>query len=186
MATPRKQKPAKKAVSKGVVVAKERCESIEKAKHPGGRPPIFATAEEMQLKIEEYFDSCWVDKVSEATDKDGKCTMSTVHYQNRPYTIMGLALHLGMGRETLCQYSKDGEFSDIVKRAKQKVEMAVEELLLEKGHSGSIFWLKNHAGYTDKIIQEQTGADGGPIEIAHQYSISDDALLAIAIKGKNG
>jgi len=43
---------------------------------------------------------------------------------------MGLALALGMCRDTLCEYAKNGEFSDIIKKAKAKVEMNVEENLL--------------------------------------------------------
>jgi len=78
--------------------------------------------------------------------------MSTVRYQQRPYTIMGLAMHLDLSRQGLCEYADKGLFSDIVKRAKQKVEMFVEEQLLwSKSATGAIFWLKNHAGYTDKL-----------------------------------
>lgn len=126
-----------------------------KTKHPGGRPPKYKTPEELQAKVDEYFESCWVDKVTEATDKDGVCTMSTVRYQNRPYTVAGLALHLDMTRETLCQYAKGGKFSDVIKRAKDKIVMNVEESLLwGKNATGPIFWLKNHAGYRDKQEQD--------------------------------
>jgi len=132
---------------------------------PAGRPPKFTTAQELQDRVNEYFDSCWVDKVTENIDKDGACTMSTVRYQNRPYTVAGLALALDMCRDTLCEYAKKGEFSDIVKRAKLTIEMNVEESLIEgKNATGPLFWLKNHAGYRDKQEHEVTGADGGAIE----------------------
>lgn len=126
-------------------------------KNLGGRPPKYKKREDLQYKIDEYFESCWIDKITQVTDKDGNITESNVRYQNRPYTIMGLALHLGMTRETLCQYAKDGRFSDIVKKAKQTVEMYVEEMLLVgKNAAGPIFWLKNHADYKDKTEQEHT------------------------------
>jgi len=151
-------------------------------KNKGGRPPKYKTREELQAKIDEYFDSCWVDKITQVTDKDGNITESNVRYQNRPYTIMGLALALGMTRETLCQYAKDGRFSDIVKKAKQTVEMYVEEMLLEgKNAAGPIFWLKNHAEYRDKTEQEHTGKDGGPIQV---QDLTNDELLSIINNGR--
>ncbi len=151
-------------------------------KNKGGRPPKYKTREALQAKIDEYFDSCWVDKITQVTDKDGNITESNVRYQNRPYTIMGLALALGMTRETLCQYAKDGRFSDIVKKAKQTVEMYVEEMLLEgKNAAGPIFWLKNHAEYRDKTEQEHTGKDGGPIQV---QDLTNDELLSIINNGR--
>ena len=151
-------------------------------KNKGGRPPKYKTREELADKIKEYFDSCWVDKITQVTDKDGNITESNVKYQNRPYTIMGLALALGMCRDTLCEYAKNGKFSDIVKKAKQTVEMYVEEMLLEgKNAAGPIFWLKNHAEYRDKTEQEHTGKDGGPIQV---QDLTNDELIAIINNGR--
>jgi len=156
----------------------------ETAKHAGGRPPKFATPELLQQAIDEYFESCWVDKVTETTDKDGKCTMSEVRYQQRPYTIAGLAYHLEMTTQALRNYEAKDEFLCIIKRAKQKVEMNIEEQLIDgKSAAGPIFWLKNHAGYSDTQKVELTGADGKPVE--HKHELSDDMLAAIAA-GKNG
>lgn len=133
-------------------------------KNLGGRPRKFTSKVQLQEKIDEYFESCWVDKITEVTDKDGNVTMSTVRYQNRPYTIMGLALELGMDRKTLCEYAKDGRFSNTVKRAKDKVTMHIEELLLEgKNAAGPIFWLKNNGDYKDKQELEHSGTGGGPV-----------------------
>jgi len=133
-------------------------ETIGKEKHAGGRPPKFATPEELQAAVDAYFDSCWTEKITEATDtKTGVCTMSTVRYQSRPYTIMGLALALDLSRQGLCEYADKGDFSDIVKKAKAKVEMNVEELLLDGKGTGPIFWLKNHAGYKDQQEVKHSG-----------------------------
>lgn len=80
--------------------------------------------------------------------------MSTVHYQDRPYTMMGLAVALGFtGRKQLWDYSNKPEFSDAIKKARAKVEGCVEERLLDsKNAAGAIFWLKNNAEakYADK------------------------------------
>lgn len=135
--------------------------TVEKPKHPGGRPPKYPTPELLQTAVDDYFESCWVDKVTENTDKDGNCTMSNVRYQQRPYTIAGLAYHLEMTTQALRDYQAKDEFLCIIKRAKQKVEMNVEESLVEgKNATGPIFWLKNHAGYKDKHETELTGKDG--------------------------
>lgn len=143
-----KQRPEKSNKgSKGVIsqgIAPFDVEA-EKKKHAGGRPPKYTTPEEMQSVIDEYFASCWVDRPLVGLT------------QMRPYTIAGLALALDLTRQGLCEYSDKDEFSDVVKKAKLKVEMNVEETLLEKGHSGSIFWLKNHASYTDKREVEHSG-----------------------------
>lgn len=55
-----------------------------------GRPKKFDSVSEMQKKIDEYFES---------RDKAGL-----------GYTITGLALGLGMTRETLLQYEKTVNF----------------------------------------------------------------------------
>jgi hypothetical protein len=126
------------------------------AKHPGGRPAFYTTKEQLQLKIDEYFDSCWTDKVTEVTDKNGNCTMSTVRYQNRPYTVMGLVLSLGFSsRKALHDYKGKEEFSNAIKAARTKIEMYVEELMLEgRNAAGPIFWLKNNAEEKYKDKQE--------------------------------
>ena len=132
-------------------------------KHAGGRPPKFATPEDMQEGIDAYF--------AERDDKE------------KPYTIAGLAYHLDMTTQGLREYQTKDEFSCIIKKAKQKVELSVESLLLEGKGAGAIFWLKNHAGYSDTQKMELSGSDGKPIE--HKHDISDDMLAAIAA-GKNG
>jgi len=163
---PRKEKPPIKqpAKRKGAIEAPPPAgnrEQPELTTKPFGRPPKFTNPQEMQIAIDDYFESCWIDKITEVTSKEGETTTSNARYQNRPYTVMGLALALNMTRETLCEYAKKGDFSDIVKRAKDKVEMNVEEALLEgKNAAGPIFWLKNHADYRDKQELELSGEVG--------------------------
>jgi hypothetical protein len=138
-------------------------------KNVGGRPLIFKTPQELETKIKEYFDSCWIDKVVEITDKEGNVTTTNSRYQNQPYTIAGLASYLGFNsRQSLINYDTRKGFLDIIKKAKLKVEMNVEEYLLAgKNATGAIFWLKNHAHYADN--QQVVGKDGGPVEIKIIY-----------------
>ena len=140
------------------------------AKSKGGRPPKFTTKEEIERKIEEYFNSCWVDKVIETSDKEGKTTTTNVLYQNRRYTFAGLALGLGFrSRQTLLNYAAKSEFLDTIKRAKLKVEMNVEEGMLEgKSAAGNIFWLKNNAGYRDKEEGEDDLLPPTPVSVTLQ------------------
>lgn len=70
-----------------------------KGKHPGGRPSEYN--DEVVSKTNEYIDSC-EDKV------------------NLP-TIEGLALYLGVRRETLYDWeNKYKEFSNIIDKLRQK------------------------------------------------------------------
>lgn len=130
-------------------------------KHAGGRPPKYKTPQALQEKVDEYFESCWFEKITESEDKDtGKIETSVIRYQQRPYTIAGLAYHLDMTTQGVREYQGKDEFSCIIKRAKLKIEMNFEENLSGKNPTGSIFWLKNHAGYKDKTENEITGKDG--------------------------
>jgi hypothetical protein len=131
----------------------------EKQKHAGGRPPLFKSPKELQEKVNSYFDSCWVDKIVEVTDKDGNVTATNSTYQNRPYTVAGLAHFLGFdSRNSLLNYQVNPKFLGIIKKAKLKIEMNIEEQLVEgKNAAGPIFWLKNHAEYKDKQEVEHSG-----------------------------
>ena len=101
----------------------------------GGRPPKFTSAEEMQDAITAYFDKCEIDK--------------------EPLTISGLAYALDMTTHSLRNYENKDEFFTTVNKAKQLVEMSIERLLISGGApAGSIFWLKNNAGWKDKTEQE--------------------------------
>lgn len=100
-------------------------------KHAGGRPPKYTEAEEMQKKIDKYFEDCKLN--------------------NRPYTITGLGLALDMSRQDLINYSKKEKFFDTIKKAKMRVENYLEERLInDSSATGIIFNLKNNYGWKDK------------------------------------
>lgn len=101
------------------------------------RPPKYPKPDDMQVKIDEYFAKCDAD--------------------NKPYTITGLAMALNLTRQGLCEYADKSDFSDTVKKAKQKVEESVEARLFGANCTGSIFWLKNNGGWKDKTETEHTG-----------------------------
>jgi len=88
--------------------------------HPGGRPPSFTDPIELQNLVDEFFKN-----------------------EPRP-TLAGLAVHIGIARSTFYEYEKIDEFSDIIKKARQKVEALYEQrLVYESNPTGVIFALKN-------------------------------------------
>lgn len=102
-----------------------------------GRPLKFETVEELESKINAYF---------ETTPKD-------------EWTITGLAIALDTFRKVLMDYEsgkyddEDREFSNTVKKAKHLVENSYEIDLKKHGRSGTIFALKNF-DWKDKTEQE--------------------------------
>lgn len=122
----------------------------------GGRPPIYATPEELQAKCDDYFE--WVKGESHSekrtlTHKDGSIEEQEVNVWDRvpePLTVTGLALHLGFcSRSTLDDYENKPEFSYIIKRARARVENGYEKALHAQSPTGAIFALKN-MGWKDK------------------------------------
>lgn len=149
------QLPGAELLAEGKSVAEVMAE-LDKPKHPGGRPRKFTSPDDMQSAINNYFESCWQEIEIEKGEGENK-TITRIKKQTRPYTVMGLALALDMCRDTLCEYAKNGQFSDIVKKAKAIVEEDWEVRLAGGNSTGSIFWLKNHAGYVDKQVNEHMG-----------------------------
>lgn len=122
-----------------------------------GRPKKFNKSEEMQKKINDYFESCFKEDLKYNADKgyyepkkDYKGNI--IKYQFKPFTITGLANALGITRETLLRYEEDKKFSDTVRKAKQKVEEYVEERLFDRdGVNGAKFNLiNNFNNWSDK------------------------------------
>lgn len=115
---------------------------------PAGRPPLFATPEDMQPKVDEYFASCDADQ--------------------KPYTVPGLALALGFSdRHSLHDYAAKDEFTATVKRALLRIEtQRGEKLVVGVGNvTGMIFDLKNNFGWKDRQELEHSGPDGGPMVV---------------------
>lgn len=124
---------------------------------PAGRPLQYETVEDLEAAIEEYFKT---DAYVEAGDVKVFAP-----------TISGLAYHLDLATESLRRYEGREEFSATIKRAKQRVEIALEQKLHGQNVTGTIFNLKNNFGWKDKIEQEHTGRNGGPIETRTEWII---------------
>lgn len=130
----------------------------------GGRPPMYASAEEIQEKIDAYFKEC-EGKVY--TDDDGNPVIdkygNVVITGARPLTITGLALALGFtSRQALLNYQAKEEFVDTILRAKSVIERYAEERLYDKdGCNGAKFSLANNfEGWREKQqIEANVGGD---------------------------
>lgn len=122
-----------------------------------GRPLAFETAEELQAAIDAYFDYCDNRIVKVFSKKIGDVVEIN---DPEPYTMSGLAYHMGIDRDTLINYGKRDGFFGTVKRARDKVHADVERRLMEDAPTGAIFNLKNNFGWKDKTEQEISNPDG--------------------------
>lgn len=97
-----------------------------------GRPRIFPTFESMEVMVKEYFE------------------------EDKHPTMAGLCSYLKIPKQTLHEYEKREEYSDLIKGARLQVEAEVERQLLygKGGAAGPIFWLKNHSDYVDATQQD--------------------------------
>lgn len=150
-------------------------ESITPVKNPVGRPLLFKSAEALKIKCDSYFE--------------------LMDAKQRPYTITGLAVHLGTSRSTLLDY-EDGEhsgmtpeetkqFSYTIKEAKDKCESyAEEQLFVGKNPHGVQFSMKNNfKGWRDKTETELSG-NGLKIEFSQIFD-KKDASTAPKTEGNN-
>jgi len=112
----------------------------------GGRPPLFNSPEELQLKIEDYFNN----------PPDKRKIISDGHEFELPiFTISGLAYFLGFeSRQSFYAYEEKIEFNYIIKRARLRIEQGYEQNLQFNNPTGSIFALKN-MGWQDKSEVQQ-------------------------------
>ena len=98
-----------------------------------GRPRVFKSVEEVEEKINAYFNYC--------------------EEKEKPYTMSGLSYYLGISRQTLVNYSNQDQFFDTIKKARDRVQMQLEENALSNkaNPTFTIFNLKNNFDWKDKI-----------------------------------
>jgi len=121
-----------------------------------GRPMKY-TLEELQTGITAYFGYCHIDPYGYPLDKEHK-----------PPTVTGLACYLDTTRDLLNDYEKKPQFSDTIKRGKQRIEAYNEAMLYNRGVStaGVIFNLKNNYGWKDKAeLETHFKSDYEPVQI---------------------
>jgi hypothetical protein len=97
-----------------------------------GRPLKFESPEAMERLIHKYFQEC------KPTKPEGP-----------PPTMAGLAYALDTNRQTLLDYANKDEFSDAINKARNRVEVYLEQRLDEGQVAGTIFSLKNNFVWQD-------------------------------------
>lgn len=126
-----------------------------------GRPPKYKTPEEMQDIIDLYFLACRAHRADDAIILEvlGERELLIVNdIEDVVPTISGLAYTLGMSTEAFRNYEQKDNFLATVKKAKQRVEMSLEQRLAGNAVTGSIFSLKNNFGWKDKTETEHSGS----------------------------
>lgn len=110
-----------------------------------GRKLEFETLEQLQAAVDSYFD------------EGGPAWITMGDDQMYAPTMSGLALHLGVDRKTVTNYGNRDEFFPAIKKARARVEEALEQRLYGQSVTGVIFNLKNNFGWKDKQELEHSG-----------------------------
>ena len=110
-----------------------------------GRPPSFKSVEELKEKFDVYAKLC-----SDSAQLPEKA---------------GLCLHLGITRETYCEYRKKPDYSDTIKGIDLYIESNWVRRLTSNAPTGAIFYLKNafRDEYKDRHETDLT-SDGKAIQ----------------------
>lgn len=127
-----------------------------------GSKPRYSTPEEMQEKIDAYFEEC---KGILLKDHNGDPILdrwgNPVFLDKRPPTVTGLALALGFKtRRALQLYKAKKAFTDTILEAKSRIELYNEEMLYDRdGAKGAMFNLqRNFAGWQEEKEDQNKGA----------------------------
>src|SRR3712207_3075543 len=133
--------------------------------NPVGRPLKYKTKAELDMAIQTYFDMCdpHIEERMEATgvNANGQTMFATrkILTEQKPYTMSGLARHIGLSRQSLINYKERNEFLDSIVDAKARCEEYWEGRLDSKHDRGAAFNLtNNYDGWRNR--QELTGKDG--------------------------
>tara|TARA_R110000772_G_scaffold84847_1_gene178809 strand:+ start:2170 stop:2565 length:396 start_codon:yes stop_codon:yes gene_type:complete len=123
-------------------------------KSKAGQPLAFKTAKDLDDKVEEFFIS---EDAFIINYKDGE--------EDKIFapTMAGLALHLGVDRRTLVNYSNKEEYFPTIRKARARIESHLEKKLYGNNVTGLIFNLKNNFDWKDKSEIAQTN-----IEVSHE------------------
>lgn len=146
----------------------------EQEKHPGGRPPLYKTPEELQAKINQYFD-IGVNVRTVIVGPPNKRYDVTIKVP----TITGLCQYCGFeSRQSFYAYEDKPEFSYTIKKARLRIEQEYEEQLQIGTPTGAIFALKNFGWKDEQTVNNNIEArvampmiekDGKPLE----YKVGD-------------
>lgn len=117
----------------------------QKDKKSVGKKAKYGSPQEMQKKIDEYFQK--FEEREPLTDRNGKPLLDkegNIIYKGGMPTSSGLALHLGFNsRCSLFDYGQKPTFADVIKLAKLRLESFWESLLATKYYQGAKYFCSN-------------------------------------------
>ena len=119
--------------------------------------PKYKTPEELQAKVDSYFQTCWGARYYNGKpllDENGDVVQGII----RPYTMSGLARHLGISTQILFHYEANAkaglirpEYAEIIVDAKLRIQEYAEQRLYDReGSSGARFVLETGFGWMTK------------------------------------
>lgn len=169
-----------------------------KYSNKGGRPAKYDTQEELSAEVDAYFKYCegefHIEKkivpgkrkkaASSENDTNGDEAIETVDVKiwdryPEPYTVTGLVLYLGFAhRQSLDDYEERPQFSDIIKRARSRVEHGYELRLFHDRPVGAIFALTN-MGWKNQQQVDHT-SKGERLGSTDLTKLTDEDLLKVA------
>ncbi len=125
----------------------------ETEKSNAGRPLTFDSVESLEQAVELYFETDAYINIGTAEEGQEQARMYAP-------TMSGLALSLGVDRKTITNYANRDEFFPTIKKARTRVEVALEQRLYGNNVTGIIFNLKNNFDWRDKTDIAHTSPDG--------------------------
>ncbi|RYY36806.1 MAG: hypothetical protein EOP46_05095 [Sphingobacteriaceae bacterium] len=109
----------------------------------------FSTAAKLRQKVSAYFNSLKVIAEDQA-DKSSKTKNDII-----PATLSGLMLYLDFNsRQEYDEYEATGQFRDVLKRARLRIEAEYEKKLHSQSSTGAIFALKN-LGWNERLSAKE-------------------------------
>lgn len=124
----------------------------------------FSSPEELKQYIDQYFVECDNNPIiKQDFIKSGEMAGEIIDLKTqRPYTVEGLCIHLGIDRKTLLNYQKRKgyeEFFHVISQAKRRITDQYVSLGLSGGYNASLvkFLLSNNTEYKDKVEVDNRG-----------------------------
>lgn len=139
--------------------------TTDQPKNPVGRPLSYGTVGELEQAIKSYFDDCdphiQPRMVENGRNDRGETIWikREVMTEQKPYTMSGLARHLGIDRKTLLNYSKIEQFFPTISTARERVHEFAEGQLYTRNATGAAFSLKNNFDWRDRSEIDHTTKD---------------------------
>lgn len=152
------------------------------------RKPKYETAEKLREGVEEYFQSCYGVKYYKGhpmLDINGEPVVGQIE----PFTISGLARHLGLSRKTILNYEHNAkaglmpyEYAQVLMEARMRVQEYAEKRLYDKdGSAGARFVLESGFGWMTRKENQELKQSKKRIQLAQDKL----KLLQAAAEAKN-